>query len=150
MKQLPLKNFDALFLSSHNNILYLTNYAGFSPTERETFVLITKKNNYLFTDARYTEQVKSQIKDFTVLQRSHATPLNTLLQTIVNKEKLEIIGYEADDLTVAEYTHLKKVLPKMKSVDLKNLRSIKTPEEIQKIRTACQLGDKAFVEITKH
>ena len=58
------KNLDAVLISSIPNIIYLTDFAGFSKDEREAFLLITKNSQYIFTDGRYSHAVKTLVKGF--------------------------------------------------------------------------------------
>ena len=51
LRELIKKNkLDAALISSHSNIVYLTNYSGFSKEEREAYLLITKNEQYILDD----------------------------------------------------------------------------------------------------
>lgn len=132
---------DAILISSVSNIVYLTGYAGFSYFEREAFLIITRKENYLITDGRYSEAVSS-IHGFKLLERSPENSLKNIFEKI--SKNIKILGIEENDISVSEYKSLKKYF-KLKSLkDLRILRAVKTAEEISKIDKACQIGDKAF------
>ncbi len=146
---LQRNNLDAILISSPMHILYLTEYPGFSEIEREAFILMTKIKNYLITDARYTEQVKKEASSFGILERGQQNSTFKLLQEIINNEKIKILGFEAENLTVAEYKTFKKVGVKFKPVSLRELRSNKTKQEIEAIQKACKIGDNAFTFIIK-
>ncbi|HUD44809.1 MAG TPA: aminopeptidase P family protein [Patescibacteria group bacterium] len=146
---LNTSHLDALLISSVPNIIYLTGYSGFSKDEREAYLFITKTNKYLITDARYTEQVKDAVPTFQILERNQKNSSSKLLQKIITEEKIESIGFEGDNLTVAEYVTFKKVLPELKTVNLRTLREQKTRDEIQIIQKACAIGDAAFTFILK-
>ncbi len=135
---------DALFVSKAINILYLTNFAGFSNTEREAFLLITKKNNYLITDSRYTEIAK-KIKDFKFIEITKNTNLATVLTKLIAKEKIKSLAVSLTDLNVKEY----KVLQKLIKLENDNsvievLREIKTKNELNNLKLASSLGDLVF------
>lgn len=144
--------FDALFISSVSNIIYFTGYAGFSKEEREAFVLFTEKSQYIFTDARYTTAVKQLLRHFSLQEISTKTPLKTLLQNILEQEKIKILGLEEYNLTAKEFQGIKKTVkslsPKIRLKPIGSLlatiRQIKTAKEISAIKDACALGDKAF------
>ena len=51
---------DALLVSNFYNIVYLTDFKTLSANEREAWVLLTNKNQYLFTDGRYFNQIKKK------------------------------------------------------------------------------------------
>lgn len=147
-KELSKQKLDALLISSIPNIIYLTDYAGFSTTEREAYILATKHNLFLFTDGRYTHAVKN-IKHTTLKEISALSPLLKTLDEIIKKEKIISVGFEADNLTVAEYNRLKKNFLKPKAVTLSTLRLLKEKDEIDAIQKACALGDKAFAHVIK-
>jgi Xaa-Pro aminopeptidase len=141
------KDFDALLISSIYNIIYLTGFNGFSSEEREAYLLITKNNNYIFTDARYSEVVK-KIANFKLLEISSKTSFTQILKEIVTKDKIRIIAIEENDLTAAETIKIKKIIricPDNSTIE--NLREIKSESEIKNIQKACRLGDKVFKNI---
>lgn len=139
---------DALLISSAPNIIYLSGYAGFSIIEREAYMLVTKKNLYLFTDGRYTHAVKN-ISHLIFKEISPLLPLLKTIETISKDEKITIIGFEEENLTVAEYKHFKKKFPKLKGITLSPFRQTKDKDEIAAIQKACALGDKTFTYVLK-
>lgn len=148
-KLLTANNLDAVLVSSVPNIIYLTNYEGFSTDEREGFLLITKTNQYVITDARYGEAVRN-LNDFTFCESTATTPLSTIIKTLAHTNGVQIVGFEEHNLTVAEYTKLQTVGISLKPVSLAALRIIKTPEEIITVQKACDLGDATFQYILPH
>ena len=123
-------NLDGLLISSYANIYYLTGYPGFSTNEHEAYILLTHKRNYLITDARYTQQVKQKVSSFTIFERNINNSLKNILEQISTEHNLLTIGFEADNLTVAEYKIIKNEFPKLKPVDLSLIRVIKSKYEI--------------------
>ncbi len=140
---------EAILISSVPNIIYLTNFSNFSIFEREAFLIITKNNQYIITDGRYSEAVVEKIPHFKLLEISSENKLQDILKQISEKDKVNCLGYEASNLTVNEYSLLKKSFPKLKNVTLDNLRSIKDEKEISLIEKACLLGDRTFNHILK-
>lgn len=137
------KKLDCFLISCVSNIFYLTGYTGFSETEREAYVLVTSKNIFLFTDARYTDAV-NKIAHITLKEISAKTPVLAMLEEIISAEQIKTIGFEANNLTVAEYKHLKKKLSKLTPLSLDNVRLLKDEEEIKNIENACRIGDATF------
>lgn len=137
-----LKNSEAILISGIPNVIYFTNFSGFSDIEREVFLLVTKNKNYLITDRRYSEAVEKQVADFKVIDTG---AINFLIngKEFFEKEKINLLNIEENNLTVSEYKALKKYI-KTKNVDLKNLRIIKNDLEIKNIKKACEIGDLAF------
>ena len=145
-KQLLAKqNFDALLISVPANIIYLTSYAGFSKVEREAFLLITPKAQYIITDARYSDAVREHIPGFTLIER--AVSIKQTLQELFTKQKIQSLGFEDGNITVKEYVLLSSLLTHLKPVDLEQVRILKTEEEVRKMQRACDIGDKAFTYI---
>jgi Xaa-Pro aminopeptidase len=139
---------DAILVSSAFQIAYLTGYSNFSHEEREAFVLMTPRVNYIFTDPRYSEAV-SQIPGFSLREISGDITFTDHLKKIVQEHSLKSLGIEADHLTVSELRRLEKVITTIKEIKLADLRTIKNVIEIQKIERACQMGDYVFKEILK-
>ncbi len=143
---LKKENLDGLLISSPPTITYLTNYAGFSKTEREAFLLITKTKQYIITDSRYSDEVKEYIPDFILSERE--VSLGQTLQNLFKKQQIISLGFEDEDISVKEHTLLNSFIRTLKPVDLELIRMIKTHKEIEKISKACEIGDKAFYYIT--
>jgi Xaa-Pro aminopeptidase len=137
-------NIDAALISSLANIVHLTNFSYFTDIEREGFLLITKTNQYIFTDGRYTHAVKKYIKNFELRELKASESLINHLQQIFEKEQIKILGIEEDNITVKEYSQLKKIAKTHKHFTFHKLRIEKDSDEMIKIKKACELGDKAF------
>jgi len=141
---------DAALISSVSNIIYLTNYYGFSGDEREAYLLITRGQQYILTDGRYVQDVKILIPDFKLIEISSKLPANEALNKLKIKHNIKKLGIEENDLKVNEYKSLEKFFEKMVSFNgAQTLRVIKTENEILKIEKACQLGDRVFDFIRK-
>ena len=132
---------DAALISSVSNIIYLTNYSNFSHLEREAFLLISEKKNYLITDGRYSEAV-SKIPSFELLEISDNNSLDDILKSL--SKKIKKLGVQDYNISLSEGKKLKKYFKLIPLKDLESLRIIKNENEIQKIKKACQIGDEAF------
>ncbi|MBI2019591.1 M24 family metallopeptidase [Candidatus Daviesbacteria bacterium] len=143
--QLKKEGLDAVLICSKDNITYLTGYPNFSEKEREAYIFAGYDFAYIITDARYTHEVKTQVTDLEIFERSHSNPTEKLFK----KHKIKILGVEEDNLTISEHKYFKKHFKKIKHIDLGNFRSVKTEDEIKKIEKACDIGDLAFKYIVK-
>ncbi|MEK7573030.1 MAG: Xaa-Pro peptidase family protein [Patescibacteria group bacterium] len=143
---------DAILISSVSDIVYLTNYNGFSYLEREAFLLVLAQPQglkhktpgvygYILTDGRYSEAVSS-IPHFKLLEISSDNSFENILKNL--SAEIKSIGAEETDISLAEYKKLKKYFRVKPLKDLRNLRIIKSKDEISRIEQACKLGDKAF------
>lgn len=150
-KELKILKLDCFLISSPQNIIYLTEYKGFSKDERDVIILITKKTNYLFTDKRYLYEL-SRLKNFKLEEISAENPLPRMLAKILKENNLTTAGFESNSLTVKEYKSFKKVFKNFKPFEdfIEKLREVKTKEEIKKIKNACKLSDLGFNFILKH
>lgn len=143
-----LKNFDGILISSVANITYLIGNFGFSLTERECLILITKHKKYVITDGRYSEAVKSVIKGFSVIDSGANQFLGKTSKDIFKDNKIKTLGFEENNLTFAEYKAIKKFV-KLKPVNLDDFRIRKNKKELRNIKLACKIGDDAFEFIVK-
>jgi len=138
---------DALFVSNQYNVTYLTGFNGLASNEREGFLLITGKTAHLLTFPTYFELYCEGTDEFKTLNITLEVRLADHLNKIVNLEKLAKIGFEEESLTVAELSSLKdKVKIKWTPTSnlIENLRLVKDEKEIDFIRNAAKVTDKAF------
>lgn len=91
---------DALLVTHLSNVFALSGFRG-----TNGLVLITDKQNYLFTDPRYIEKAESVIPaGWKVIDMSAG--LFDQLQTLIAKRRLKRVGFEAAQVTVAFYKRL--------------------------------------------
>lgn len=143
----PTSGLDAILISSTSNIIYLTDYSGFSKEEREAFLFITKKSQYILTDGRYSEAVRKLIADFKLIKISSKLPIEEILKKLAKKHKVKKLGVEEDNLTVSEYQKISKCFNDLNHFNISDFRKIKEAHKIAKIEKACKLGDKTFAYI---
>lgn len=153
---LKSKEIDALFVTNFYNILYLTGYVAGQPEEREVWALVTSKNLYVFVDGRNIEDLKTQsskLKAITPKLLTQDKRLTDHLKETCENEKIERLGFESQDLKVAEFERLQKKLKGIKLIEteklVENLREIKSAEEIQKLKKAATVADQCLEEIIK-
>ena len=145
---------DALLITSSYNIAYLSGVLAFSIEEREARVLVTEKNIYLFTDARYTEMVKQKAPFVTLVEVSSENPFSKALKQILKIEKIQQLGFEEENISYKEAADLEEKLTEVEFIPtqdiIEDLREVKDNDEIQKVREACALSDKGFEFILPH
>ncbi len=135
---------DGVLIGKPANLMYFSGFRGDS-----TFLLISANSKILITDGRYTEQAKIQTSGFEIVRQTEGLFKQT--EETIKNSGLKKIGIEGKFLTVNEYAHLQENLPavKLKSVEVDSLRQAKDSGEIELIRRACEIADKAFAEILK-
>lgn len=135
---------EALLLSNTDSIFYMTGFGGFSSDEREGYALVTAKIIYVFTDARLINAI-SKIDAIKPIEISSQHPFRQTLAELCTKHHIKRVGFEPHNLTAAEFIAFRKLKSfTLIPLDLDSLREIKDSYEIEMIRNACQIGDKAF------
>ena len=138
-----LKKYDGTLISNHANISYLLGDFGFSISERECFILLTKNKKFVITDKRYSEAVEKKVKNFEIIDSGVGLFFKKTSKDLFEKYKIKKIGFEENNLTFSEHKALGK-FAKFYPIDLSDLRIIKRPDEIKNVRLACSIGNKAF------
>ncbi|MBI5123376.1 aminopeptidase P family protein [Candidatus Roizmanbacteria bacterium] len=146
---LDKNSLDAVLISSLSNIIHLTNFSHFTDLEREAYILITKKDQFIFTDARYSHAVKTQLKNFQLLEISTNNSFTKHLQKLMAEKEIKKLGVEENNITVTEHKRLTSIFKESVHIELKNFRVAKTDLEINNIKKACAIGDKTFSYILK-
>ena len=139
------KNIDAVLISNGKNMRYISGFTG------ETgYVYISDKRHAVITDFRYTIQAETEAEGYEVItigNGGYSETLNDVLAT----DGVKLLGFEAGDMLFADYQKLKGDLAGVELVPVGNeitaMRRIKTPQELEYIKTAEAIGDKVFTEI---
>ncbi len=143
-EKLKADNISAFLVSSEINVHYVTGFTG-----SDSILLITQRDDYLFTDFRYVEQAKQDVPWVRIVERKVS-----LLKTICKKLKqlnIKKLYVEASHLSLNHYNEIKssvagiRLLPALGIVE--NHRKIKTQEEISKIQTAIDIAGRAYSNI---
>src|SRR5580693_4708183 len=109
--KLKENNLDAVFVSSLPNIYYLTDFSDFSNIDRDGYLLITKKNQFIFTHGIYKEAVEKKVSDFQLINILRENPISKAVKEVVNNEMIKKLGFEAFDIKVNEYKKLLGEMP---------------------------------------
>jgi Xaa-Pro aminopeptidase len=149
---LAAQQVDALLVTSLVNVSYLTGFTGSNaallvpaaaPGDPGTAVLCT--------DFRYAEQCAQQTPDVEVLiARPGAI---ALAERAVRGGRVRL-GFEAHHLTVAEHGDIAAVVAAEPAAELvrvgqlvEDLRRVKDPGELDLLRAACAIGDRAMSDL---
>lgn len=116
----------------------------------EGMAIVTQNGCRYFTDSRYIESAQNNIKGFEVLDvnrdRNYAKAINEAIADF----GVHALGFEERYLTVAEYMDLEKKLnAKLVPFNEKiyGFRAVKEDWEIDRMRKAQAIADKAFMEV---
>ena len=136
---------DALLITNQYNIRYMTGFTGSSGV-----AFVTQNDALFITDFRYTEQAEKQVvpNGFRVVKHDGIIPKEVANQVL--KLGVKSVAFEKDTMVYALYEQYKQAL----NVDfvpitgiIEKIRLIKTQEEINIIKVACEIADSAFSHI---
>jgi len=131
----------ALLVSSPASVRYLTGYSG-----SNGLVLLTEAEAHFFTDPRYgLDATRSITCKVQVAKR----PLLDEAAGVIKRKKLKKIGFEPAWMRFEEFKRLEEHLPGGVSLEptgglVEELRLVKSPEEIERIRRSVLLNSEAY------
>jgi len=142
---LPTLNVEGAIISSELNQRYLS---GFDYTDG--YLLVTPEHAYLLADFRYTEAAQAETVGWDIV-RPEGTMLDEL-KSLMAKDGITRVALEDATLSCADYkkfseTFVGCTLCTGGSELLKNLRAIKSAEELAIMDKAQQITDLAFSHI---
>ncbi len=147
--QLEENGIDAILLSSEANRYYASSFH--TSGAEDALVVVTKTNSYLITDSRYTEAAQACLKDSAVLLiRENAASYLDYLKQIISNDKVSKLGFEDEALTVKTFQEFNSQLACEfipASQILAKLRESKDEEEIESLRKAQHIADKALTQL---
>ncbi len=147
------KELDAILISQPENRFYLSGFNGSAGD-----LLIMEKKAILATDFRYIEQAKAQAPGYEIFQTSGN--LTKWFLELLNGLDIKKLGFEAEHVSYATHQQIADALNKQQKPPrlvpvigmVESLRAVKEPEEIELIKKAAEIGDRAcaHVEETIH
>jgi Xaa-Pro aminopeptidase len=140
---LVAEGLDALLISHPVNVTYLTGFSGES-----SYLLLGRERTLLVSDARFTKQIAEECPGLETHIRPPAQNVTQATAEVLTKLGWRSAGFESGHLTVAEWETLRELAP---TVDWKGgrdrvekLRAIKDPSEVEQIREAITIAERAF------
>ena len=136
---------DMALLTDEASMRYLSGFTG------EGYVIVTKEWGKIVTDSRYTIAARAESPDFDVVEWKAKGYFRPIMDA-VKDDRIRSVGFEDLYLTVAEYQRFRKRIEKyavMKPLKDKAdaLRQVKSAGEIDRIREAEAIGDRAFARL---
>lgn len=140
--ELRQRGVDAALISNPHDQYYLTGFTG-----EDGAVLVTRRQVWLVTDGRFTEQAKREAPWAKALVRK--VGLAKATGELVAKLRIKKILVQPETVTLEAMAGLRKNLPKgVKIVQaggvVRQMRVIKGPAEVEAIRTAIRVSEEAF------
>ncbi|MCP4570252.1 MAG: aminopeptidase P family protein [FCB group bacterium] len=152
-KVLVAENIDAALLAildandtaTAPSVRYLTGYSGSTGA-----VFVTRKTSTFFSDFRYTDQAKKEVKGSKVII-SKKPPIESLADLKEAQVKNLRVAFEANRLTVEQRNNLQKTLPNAILIEkngmVEELGICKDKFELESIKGAVAISDEAFERI---
>lgn len=140
---------DAFYIAKPANVRCISGFTG-----EDSFLFITKANQYFITDARYTEQASYECPDYELVnwRINFGCSMGKAVAYCVDKDGVKTIGFEQDHLTFEKWNSMQaelsaEMVPTLNVIE--GFRAIKTPEEIKNLTVACDIASRAFEKIIK-
>ncbi len=141
---LAKNNLDGMFITNLIHIRYLCGFTGSAGS-----LVLTQHSCDFITDGRYTFQSKNEVKG------AKTTISSNLHINVIKKNNLLVsgakIGFDSKHISHQMYLELQKNLSNIIwngiSGYIESLSMVKDDKEIQAIKTAVEITDKAFAEV---
>jgi Xaa-Pro aminopeptidase len=134
---------DGLIVSWPANISYLLKFLS-----RESYFLLSPKENIYFTDSRYTQEVATNLKGNGALEKTNGSVFKSIADSCLTF-RLKRIGFEERYLPFAEYKKIKETLKSQAKLIpshslIEGLRQIKDIEELENLKKAVKITGSAL------
>lgn len=137
--QMSERGVSAIFVSDILNVRWLTGFTGST-----AFCVVTPDHALFLTDGRYTIQAEQEVENFQVLTFSPPQTWTAHISDALSQARVSDIRFETS-ARFAQVQEWKDSHPEINWVPLdgllSDLRMIKTPDEVEKIKAACRLAD---------
>ena len=141
-KEMRKKDIEAVFVDKKEDVTYLSGFLG-----DDAFLFITDNHSYIITDFRYIEQAKREAVGYEVIKDE-----DNIWKEI--DKSIKRVGIQEENITYARYKKYKSKLSNVEFVSIENilrkLRIKKTKKELENIKVAAKIADKAFSHILKY
>ena len=139
-----LDKFEGFFVTKPESRAYLSGFTG-----SFGYLLITPQEAVLFTDGRYVEQAAAQAPGWTIVRLQRPFEQNVIPE--LKRLNVVKVGFEAEHLTYGDYQFWTQAMPETQWLPTQgvvaHMRWRKDPAEIETIRKAVDIADRAFADI---
>lgn len=129
--------------SNRSSSWYLSGFSG-----SFSVLIVTPKDQYIVTDSRYFTQAEMETK-FKLIPYKNGDELKDIIKTTLARDGASRVGFEEETISLGFYNRVFSQLGvELKPVDslLKDMRMVKTPEEVEKIKLAVKIAEDALTE----
>ena len=138
---------DGFYIAKPANVRCISSYTG-----EDSYLFITKENQYFITDPRYTEQASYECPDYEIVdwRNGFAYNMGGTVAYLAKENQVRKIGFEQDYLTYGTWKSIQdqteaELVPTVNVIE--GFRAVKTPEEIWNLKVACDIASRAFEKI---
>lgn len=147
-QSLPTNRLDCFLVGHAPNVRYLTSFTGTAGV-----LVVGERDSAFFTDGRYTEQARQQVRDVRVVI-ARKPPLLAAAEWLEKRRRSAktVVGIESGHVSVADHSRLAKLLSKnirLKAAPplIEKARMVKDARELELIRNAVLLAANLFPSI---
>jgi len=136
-----------------DGLLLTSRYSRYYAAEfdiAEGVAIVTAKGCRYFTDTRYIESAENGIQGFEVLVVDRENSFKKRINDAIAEFGVKVLGFEEEYLTVAEFRNYEMNLDAKlvaKNAEIHAFRAAKEPWELDLMRKAQDITDKAFSEV---
>ncbi|ORT98952.1 Aminopeptidase YpdF (MP-, MA-, MS-, AP-, NP- specific) [Anaerovibrio sp. JC8] len=137
------RGLDGVLVSKLESLHYFSGFTG-----DDTMLVVSGDDAVIVTDFRYVEQAQLESPEYRIAKQE--TGLLLRVSEVIKELGINNVGFEGASLVFDWYGKLSELLGdniSMKSIELNSLRQIKDEEELQCIRKAVAISDRAFEDI---
>ena len=134
---------DALLIKGKNNKRYIGALTGSG-----VYVLITKEEKYQILDGRYTDEADKKTSGFIKRVVSQGSYIANIIE-LLEEMNIKNIAIESQAMSIQEYILLDNEGFNITLItnELGKVRAVKSKEEIELIKKACEITDEVFSEV---
>lgn len=143
VQNLKTSSAEAFLITNPVNVTYLTGFTG-----DDSFYFGSAKNSIVISDTRYEEQIKEECPGLDASIRGHNKTTYEVAAEVLNKSGVKSVAVEEDQITLGVLEQLRTLAPKVTFVPVSGVvekqRLLKDPGEIEKIKEAVRVAERAF------
>ena len=140
---------DAFYIAKPANVRCISGFTG-----EDSFLFITKANQYFITDARYTEQASYECPDYELVnwRINFGCSMGKAVAYCADKDGVKTIGFEQDHLTFEKWNSMQaelsaEMVPTLNVIE--GFRAIKTPEDLKGKKISIQEASTAETALNR-
>ena len=143
LRDLKSDGVDAFLATNPRSVAYLSGFDSDS-----SYLIVTPKQAILISDTRFEEELREEHPELEAVIRTHTkTTVEAAVETLT-KLGVKSVGFEGNHVSVNLLETLKDKGPKLTFVPIgpkvEQLRAIKDPSEIEAVRVAVRVAERAF------